>query len=668
MKVLMLISSLDVGGAETHLLELVKHLKKLGVRVTVASGGGVLVSELEREGAEHITLPLGSKNPLAVVRSYLVLRRLVRRERIDIIHAHSRVAAYIGERLSVSARVPLVTTAHAKFSVSPIKKYMTRWGYYVISVSEDLSEYLRSVYGISAERIRVIPNGVDTERFKPSVGGRGHRVLFVSRLDSDSSEGAYSLCRIAERLGEKYEDLRIDIIGGGKEYFRLKALSEKINCGAGREIVKCLGARTDIERCMAERDIFVGVSRAALEAMACGLPTVLAGNEGFVGELCEDNLNLAEQSNFCGRGLSAIDDEKMFFAVSSLLDMSESERAERGRILRAYVEDKHGAEQMARRTFEVYNEALKNVSFGGGGACICGYYGFGNLGDDTLLDMAIIRARATYDGGVTALTRTPRRDRYRFGVRCISRNNIFGVILVLRRSRRLIFGGGTLLQDRTSLRSLCYYISLILLARLCGAEVELWGSGIGPLRSRSGRRLCARALSRCAYIGLRDAQSADIARSLGVPQDKLYRERDLAFGVEVGDITNEEVLQRYRLESVAYYAVFSVSGRGSEAELERVRRRVAALAADGIIPLFVCMYPREDREISRRMSAAVSGRCIEGIGANELIALLRGAHLACGMRLHLLIFAKIAGISFEGIGEDPKIKAFCEEMGGDGYE
>ena len=119
MKVLMLISSLDVGGAETHLLELVKHLKKLGVRVTVASGGGVLVSELEREGAEHITLPLGSKNPLAVVRSYLVLRRLVRRERIDIIHAHSRVAAYIGERLSVSERVPLVTTAHAKFSVSP---------------------------------------------------------------------------------------------------------------------------------------------------------------------------------------------------------------------------------------------------------------------------------------------------------------------------------------------------------------------------------------------------------------------------------------------------------------------------------------------------------------------------------------------------------------------
>ena len=126
MKILMLISSLEVGGAETHLIELARGLKSLGVRVTVASDGGVLVSELEREGIKHITLPLGSKNPLSVARSYLSLRAFIRRERIGLIHAHSRVAAYIGERLSRSERIPLVTTAHAKFSVSPIKKYMSR--------------------------------------------------------------------------------------------------------------------------------------------------------------------------------------------------------------------------------------------------------------------------------------------------------------------------------------------------------------------------------------------------------------------------------------------------------------------------------------------------------------------------------------------------------------
>ena len=664
MKVLMLISSLDVGGAETHVLELSRGLAGLGAQVTVASGGGRFATELEREGIEHLTLPLGSKDPFRIARSYIALRSFIRREGIEIIHAHSRVAAYIAERLSAAEGIPFITTVHARFDCSPIKKYMSRWGYYVIAVSEDLGEYLRSVYGVSSERICVIPNGIDTLRFKPNEGGVGSRVLFVSRLDSDSSEGAYCLCRIAERLADRYKDLRVDIIGGGEEYYRLRAVGEDINRRAGRELVRCLGARGDVEKYMADCDLFVGVSRAALEAMSCGVPVVLAGNEGFLGEISEDNLALAEQSNFCCRGLGGIDDEKMLSAVSSILGMSAAERAERGELLRSYVLSNHGAKDMAQRTRGIYESVLREVSFESHGACICGYYGFGNLGDDTLFDQAIKRAREKYGRGIVAFTRDPRRDRYRFGVRCISRNGLLGIIAALRRSRRLILGGGTLLQDRTSLRSLCYYLSLAELARLCGAEIELWGSGIGPLDRKISGRLCARALSFCSYIGLRDKRSVDAASALGVARDKLHLEKDLAFGVSAVDIKAEEVLRRYRLEGIGRYAVFAVSGKGSRTDLDMIRQRAVSLCAGGITPVFVCMYPREDREISRLISNEVSGRYVEGIGARELISLLGSATLACGMRLHLLIFAKIAGVEFEGIGEDPKIRAFCEERGG----
>ena len=571
------------------------------------------------------------------------------------------MAAYIGERLSVSAHIPLVTTAHARFSISPIKKYMSRWGYYVIAVSEDIADELRSSYRISAQRIRPIPNGIDTERFSPQGRRSGSRVLFVSRLDPDSSRAAYSLCRIAGRLLDKYRDIEIDIIGGGEEYSALCALGAAVNRSLGREVLRFLGSRTDVERYMAESDIFVGVSRAALEAMSCGLPTVLAGKEGFLGELGREELPLAERSNFCGRGLPTIDDEKLFLSVSSLLDMSPSERAERGRILRSYVIEMHSARKMSCQTLGVYEEALSEVSFGACGACICGYYGFGNLGDDTLLDMAIKRARERYGKDVVALTRSPRRDRYRFGVRCISRNNIFGIIYALRRSGRLILGGGTLLQDRTSLRSLFYYASIIALARFCGAETELWGNGIGPVRSRCGRRLCARALSRCSYIGLRDRHSEGIALSLGAPRDRLCRESDLAFGVGTGNITAEEVLKKYRISNSEKFAVFAVAGKGSRAELDAVRQRAESFARGGGAPVFVCMYPKQDMRISKQMSAETAGRYIEGISAEELIALLSRASFACGMRLHLLIFAKIAGVEFEGIGSDPKIKAFCDQ-------
>ena len=77
MKILMLISSLEVGGAETHLCDLAVGLARLDVGVTVASGGGVLEAELRGAGIGHIRLPLASKDPISVARSYLALRNFV---------------------------------------------------------------------------------------------------------------------------------------------------------------------------------------------------------------------------------------------------------------------------------------------------------------------------------------------------------------------------------------------------------------------------------------------------------------------------------------------------------------------------------------------------------------------------------------------------------------
>ncbi len=665
MKILMLISSLDVGGAETHVCELSISLSRLGCEVWVASGGGRFAKVLERAGIRHIELPLWSKRITDVISSYRILRSLVRTERFDVIHAHSRVAAYIGDRLSESEKVCFVTTAHARFEITPIKKYMSRWGYYVSAVSDDLALYLRSVYGICPDKIRVIPNGIDTCRFKPRGLFWGRRILFVSRLDTDSSEGAYSLCRIAEKLSKRYRDVSIEIIGGGAEYDALRALSEDINRRAGRELVSCLGPRTDIETHMARSRIFVGVSRAALEAMSCGVPTVLAGNEGFFGEVRENNISDAESSNFCGRGCVGIDDERLLSEIFKLLDVSDRESSARGAFLRSYVEKYHGIERAARQTLELYREAVSHVSFGSGDVCLCGYYGFGNLGDDTLLCEAIKRAGEKYGGGIVAFTKRPRKDRYRFDVRCVSRNNIFAILREIRRAGCLVFGGGTLLQDRTSLRSLAYYLALIEFARLFGTRVELWGSGIGPVNTRIGRRWLSRALGLCSYIGLRDRQSEKIALSLGADRKRIVLERDLAFNTQPSGADRTELILRiYGLDSTEKFAVIALSGMGSDAELKLIKKRISELLDGGIKPIFLSMYPREDRDVSLKMSRETGGIYVENISGGELISVLRRAELSCGMRLHLLIFSRIAGIRFEGVGSDPKIRAFCEENGG----
>ncbi|MBO5415298.1 MAG: glycosyltransferase [Clostridia bacterium] len=660
MKILMLISSLDIGGAETHLCTLSAALARLGNEVCVISGGGRAADSLSGAGVRHVTLPLGSRNPISVLRSYLAIRALLRRQRFDVIHAHSRIAAYIGERVAREESICFVTTAHAKFSTTPLKKYMSEWGYYVSAVSEDIAEYLREAYGVDRGRCEVIPNGIDTRAFSPSSEAPrgGKRILFVSRLDRDCSDGAYALCRIAPRLAARFSGVTVEIAGGGEEYNELCGLAREANRTAGYECVRMLGARTDIGSVMRQNDIFVGVSRAALEAMASGAVVLLAGNEGFFGCVGEDNIADAARSNFCARGYEGITDEKIFSSLCTLISMSDAERVRRSAFLRKYVLENHSIESCAEQTLGFYRRARERCCMGRGDVCLCGYYGYGNTGDDTLLSGAIARARAEYGDGICALSRNPRRDRYRYGVRCVRPKNIFSVVREISSARCLVFGGGTLFQDRTSLRSLIYYASLADIAARRGVRIELWANGLGPIRSVIGRRISARVLGKCAHLGFRDKRSARLAIELGADRRKIVLEDDLAFMVvkEVACISKRAEWGRY--------AVFAVSGRGSGKELDTLWDRVRNMSNSGLLCVFVGMYPAEDKKISLGMSEAVGGVYIDGLSGGELTDILRGAELACGMRYHLLVFSKIAGIPFEGVGSDPKIRAFCEERGG----
>ena len=91
MHILMVTMSLGIGGAETHILELARCLTRCGHSVTVVSNGGVYVDALTADGVRHVDAPLHSKHPAALLRAYRTLRRLVREERFDVIHAHARI-------------------------------------------------------------------------------------------------------------------------------------------------------------------------------------------------------------------------------------------------------------------------------------------------------------------------------------------------------------------------------------------------------------------------------------------------------------------------------------------------------------------------------------------------------------------------------------------------
>ena len=113
-RILMALMGLEIGGAETHVVELSKELKKQGYDIIVASNGGVYEKELEEVGIRHYRVPLNQRNIFKMIRSYFILKRIIKKEKVDIVHSHARIPSFVCGILK--KRMPkdftFVTSAH----------------------------------------------------------------------------------------------------------------------------------------------------------------------------------------------------------------------------------------------------------------------------------------------------------------------------------------------------------------------------------------------------------------------------------------------------------------------------------------------------------------------------------------------------------------------------
>jgi glycosyltransferase involved in cell wall biosynthesis len=141
------------------------------------------------------------------------------------------------------------------------------------------------------------------------------------------------------------------------------------------------GPRTDISEIIAAGDIFVNVSRSALEAMASEKPVILAGNEGYFGLLSSENLETARESNFCCRGFPMSTEERLMEDIVRCFAMPPSDRAALGALERAYILSNYSVSRMADDSLRAY-EAVRRKKYS---VVMSGYYGFGNAGDEAIL-------------------------------------------------------------------------------------------------------------------------------------------------------------------------------------------------------------------------------------------------------------------------------------------
>lgn len=650
---------LELGGAETHIVELCRHLRRAGHEIVLCSAGGALVPELEASGVRHLTVPLASRSLVSMSKSYIILSREMREFKPDIVHAHARIPGFLLSSLCRRAGVPLVMTVHGSYKVSASLRLLTRWGAKQLAVSEDIRDYLIQNYHIAGRDIFVTVNGIDADTFCPGddedlrrelgIGEREPVVVAVSRLDNDSSDGV-------RRLLEEMDTVKIVVVGGGVnlEELRVKYPGAVFT-----------GPRRDVVRFCRMADVFVGVSRAALEALSCETPVILSGNAGYMGILGPNTYEEAKATNLTCRGAGSARAGDLARDVSKLLSDADL-RTLLGKWGREAVQRDYSLERMTEDALRCYRAALLEKKDATYDFLLCGYYGYGNTGDEMLLS-TIVHNLTRRDGEVRICV----LNRDRAAISCVQdvalarRFSLPEVVSAMRRSKVLVFGGGNLLQDVTSVKSLIYYLTLLQLAKRLGLKTMLYGNGIGPLRSGIGRQMSKRVLAGVDLITLRDPDSAKLLRELGVPEGRVKLTADEVF------TAFEAPYPRSPLLPVGKYLAVSLRA-WKERDPDFDRKVAAALdraAGEADLPVvFVPLQQAEDTPACQAVAMLMERKCIvlQGDEADVLSA-VTSAKAVVGMRLHALIFAAAAGVSACGIVYDPKVKAFFSMMDSDRF-
>ena len=681
LKILLLTDRLGIGGAETHVVSLYKALKSHNHSVIVASCGGIFEKE-----TDHIKINLASRSPFRLMIESIKLSRLIKKEKFDVIHAHARLPAFIAYYLSKKYNCAFLTTAHAKFKIDPLRKRLSRWGDLTCAVSEDLKFYLTERYSISPYNITVIENGIDASHFaslsplSDSTTKKSNKIpqnpcssspfattlkksylsiAFISRLDFDCSLSALLLCDIIEDLRARFGDIRLKIGGGGEMLSTIKKRAEQINKRANCEIITLFGSITDSKAILCEADIFVGVSRAAIEAAFCALPVIISGNEGFIGRLSLENYRIAKSSNFCARGSAPPTTALLSEELSYIIKNYSSAKSDACALL-PLISEELDISKIVKRYENFYHSGMiahrqKNIRYAD--TMLFGYYGYRNLGDDALLKSAIARAKSRFGDSVGAFTHAPRRAERDFLIKCRSRKNPFSLFWGIFHSKRIIFGGGTLFQCSTSKRSLLFYIFILLLAQKMGKETELWANGIDDIPNCRLKALLLKALEKCDRIGVRDDFSLYFLKK-SLKNKNIIFEKDLALSESPSSAERAEFLVKKALQNKEKdFFIVCVKRKMSGDERFILENEIKKEKLAGRTPIFIICSP-SDIFATERMLKKFGGGLLENLTFSDLLALSPIAKKVISARFHPLLAAKFSKTELKAIGSDRKLKEF----------
>jgi polysaccharide pyruvyl transferase CsaB len=300
---------------------------------------------------------------------------------------------------------------------------------------------------------------------------------------------------------------------------------------------------------------------------------------------------------------------------------------------------------------------------------VAGYYGYQNSGDDAILhSICNDILELDIETSITVLSNQPQLTMREYPVFSVNRFNLHDVLREIRSCDVLVMGGGSLIQDATSTRSLYYYLFLIWSAKIHNKSVMLYGNGIGPIHHWYNKSVTKYVLNKVDTITLREHLSKEVLNKLGVKKPLIQITADPVFNLEIS-------------RNNAYQEIYDSEGIPKDKPLVGVMFRSwmyedsytkkMAKICDAIVDkydyhiVFVPMkYPSDlvvSLEIMKKMkhdATVIENRYNE----EKLICLMGDLELILSMRLHALIYGALNNIPMLGFNYDPKVEYYAEEL------
>lgn len=358
MRIVQLLPELNEGGVERGVVELSRELVRRGHESIVISAGGQLVDTIEADGGRHVFYDVCSKNPLTAPGRVFGLRRLLRRLEPDILHARSRVPAWLAYLANKKLNIPFVTTVHGFNSVNAYSRVMT-FGDRVICVSGAIREYVQRHYQVPDDKLVVIPRGVDLDLFDPDKVDADFIADFRNRHRLNGKKVITTVGRITQLkdhetfiraigiLAEQGPDVVGLVVGGVRDdkrgYFDgLKRLTAELGL---TERIVFAGSQRKMAEIYALSDVVVSSSkkpesfgRTAAEALAMNTPVVATAHGGVL------DIVLDERTGYL---FSVGDKDQLARQIQAAGGLDRSS-------LRPFVAENFSLEMMVQRNLAVY--------------------------------------------------------------------------------------------------------------------------------------------------------------------------------------------------------------------------------------------------------------------------------------------------------------------------